>query len=145
MAVQNPTELTGRYIEQGLHPPTELSGAHEEGLESPNPTVTTNSASDVTSSTATLNGTLDDLAGETSADVYFEWGENTSYGNTTTAQTKSSTGNFSESIGGLTADTTYHFRAVAETQDSSVDTYYGDDVQFTATEIEGNAFFMFPF
>lgn len=114
--------------------------------QSTDPSVTTNSASAVTENSATLNGTLEDLGGESSVDVYFEWGTTTSYGNTTTVQTLSSTGAFSDSISGLTADQTYHSRAAVT---DGMDTWYGADVQFTATDAEPTAeagqFFMFPF
>lgn len=77
-------------------------------------TVTTDSAEDVTDSSATLTGTLTDMGGADEADVSFEWGASSELSNTTTAQTLSSTGSFSASIGGLAADTTYEFRAIAD-------------------------------
>lgn len=103
--------------------------------------VTTNLPTDVTDSSATLNGTLNTLSGNPSVDVYFEWGTTISYGNTTTAQTLNATGPFSDSISGLTTDQIYHYRAVVT---DGVDTWYGSDVQFIASD-EGNTFFMFPF
>lgn len=120
-----------------------IFGAEESltGLE-----ISTSNATDVTSSSATLNGSLDDLGGESSVDVYFEWGETTSYGNTTDTQTLSSTGSFSDSISGLTADQAHHYRAAVT---DGVDTWYGADQSFTATSSEPAAgagqFFMFPF
>ena len=121
-------------------------GADEIVTASSDPSVTSGSASEVTSSSATLNGTLDDLGGESSVEVYFEWGTTTGYGNTTSARTLSATGSFSDSISGLTADQTYHFRAAVT---NGVDTWYGSDQSFTATSSEPAAevvqFFMFPF
>ena len=52
-------------------------GAAVESLGSTDPSgaVSTDGASGVGTDTATLNGTLDDLGGASSADVYFEWRE----------------------------------------------------------------------
>jgi len=92
------------------------------------PLVTTDSASGIDSSSAILNGTIDNLGPFASLDVYFEWGTTTSYGNTTANTTLSSTGSFSDTISGLTEDQTYHFRAAVT---DGVDTWYGDDATFT--------------
>ena len=94
---------------------------------SPSLQVTTNSATNVTSSSATLNGTLNDLGSDTSATVYFEYGTDTSYGSETTHQTMNSTGNFTADISGLSPNTTYHYRAVAT---NSAGTSYGEDKTF---------------
>ena len=93
----------------------------------PLPQVTTNPASNVESTYATLNGYLSDLGGSGSCDVWFEWGTTTNYGHTTSLQTRYSCGSFYDNIIGLTPETTYHFRAVAS---SSAGTAYGDDVTF---------------
>jgi hypothetical protein len=80
------------------------------------PTVTTDSASGVSSATATLNGTVNPNGISTT--YYFEYGLNTGYGTTTAAQgpgAGTSDVPFSQGISGLTASTTYHFRAVAGT------------------------------
>jgi hypothetical protein len=106
------------------------------------PEVTTNAADSISETTATLNGTLDDLGGESSVDVYFEWGETTSYGSTTTQEAMSATGAFDAGISGLTSGTTYHFRAAVT---DSVDTWYGADAEFTAGAGGLNTFFGFPF
>lgn len=120
-----------------------VSVAETEFMEQiPSPSVTTDSASDVTETSATLNGTLDDLSGESSVDVYFEYGATTSYGSTTTAQTLSATGAFSDDLTGLTAEQAYHFRAAVT---DGVSTWYGDDRTFLATELTGGQFFTFPF
>src|SRR5207237_1264692 len=77
------------------------------------PVVTTSPATNVTSSSATLNGSLDPHGLTTS--VYFQYGPTTSYGSTT--PTQSQTGNtyrdISANISSLTTHTTYHFRIVA--------------------------------
>ena len=82
--------------------------------------VSTNSATGVGETSATLNGSLDDLGDASSADVYFEWGTaGSGLPNTTSTQTATSTGSFSDSISGLSEGTDYEFRAVAATGDDS--------------------------
>jgi hypothetical protein len=97
------------------------------GKEIDPPEVTTKSASSITTTSATLNGNLDDTGGET-CQIWFEWGLTTSYGHSTTKQSKSSTGAFSAGVSGLNPETTYHFRAVAK---NSKGTVYGYDKTFT--------------
>ena len=92
------------------------------------PTVITNTATSVTSTSATLNGTLYDPGSATSVQVSFEWGGTTSYGNETPAQTETLPTVFSADISGLAPGTTYHFKARA-VGDS---TAYGVDITFTA-------------
>ena len=77
------------------------------------PSVTTNGASGITGNSATLNGNLGNLGTAPTASVSFEWGKTTSYGNTTTPESKSTTGAFSFALGSLSPNTTYHFRAKA--------------------------------
>jgi hypothetical protein len=98
------------------------------------PVVTTNPATFITSYSATLNGSLDPHGFTTT--VYFQYGTTTSYGLTTTPQTKA--GNtyqaVSANISGLTASTTYHFRVVAT---NSAGTTYGSDRTFTTLSATG--------
>jgi hypothetical protein len=79
------------------------------------PVVTTNPATNVTTSSARLNGSLDPHGSATT--VYFQWGATTSYGHNTPMQTQ--TGNTSRpitaNISGLSANHLYHFRIVATT------------------------------
>jgi uncharacterized repeat protein (TIGR01451 family) len=92
------------------------------------PVAFTNPATNVTSSSATLNGSLDPHGLTTS--VYFQYGTTTGYGHTTPMQ--SQTGNtfrdISAHISSLAAHTTYHFRIVAT---NSAGTRYGVDRAFT--------------
>jgi hypothetical protein len=92
------------------------------------PVVTTNPATNITSSSATLNGSLDPHGLTTS--VHFQYGATTSYGFTTPMQ--SHTGNtylnISANISGLSASHVYHFRIVAT---NSAGTRYGSDRTFT--------------
>lgn len=91
------------------------------------PTVTTNPATDITSNSAILNGTLDNDGGEACV-CGFEWGETEAYGNTTPTQSKAEGESFAQQITGLTPDTTYHFRAFAT---NIIGTGYGADRTFT--------------
>ena len=92
------------------------------------PVVTTNLATNKTTSSATLNGSLDPHGLTTS--VYFQYGTTTSYGHATPlqSQTGNTFRNFTANIGGLARNTTYHFRIVAT---NSVGTRYGSDRTFT--------------
>lgn len=87
-------------------------------------TVTTAPADDLTAYAATLNGSLDDMDGNASLDVYFEWGPTDEYGSETTPETLTAIGVFDAAISGLDSHTTYHFRAVAT---DGVDRWYSAD------------------
>jgi outer membrane protein assembly factor BamB len=93
------------------------------------PVVTTNLATNIASSSAMLNGTVDPHGLATT--VHFQYGTTPSYGSTTASQTK--TGNTYQSVSanatGLTAGTAYHFRIVAT---NSAGTSYGTDMTFAA-------------
>ena len=95
------------------------------------PQVTTNAATLVTHNSATLNGNLD-IGEYTSVNVYYQYGLTTSYGSTSGVANVGASGAFSQSIGGLTPSTLYHFRAVADTvlPANSV-TDLGGDLTFT--------------
>ena len=92
------------------------------------PVVTTNPATNVTSSSATLNGLLDPHGLITT--VYFQYGRTTSYGSTTLMQRQigNTYRNIASNIGGLTTGTTYHFRIVAT---NSAGMKMGGDRTFT--------------
>ncbi len=94
------------------------------------PTATTQAATGVEATTATLNGTVN--ANGTSTTVTFEYGPTTAYGKTVTATPGTVTGlsdtGVSVSISGLTSNTTYHFRVVGE---NTGGTAYGVDMTFT--------------
>ena len=92
------------------------------------PQATTGSASSVTSTTATLNGTVDPSGRATT--WYFEYGTSTSYGTRTPAKDAGSgTGTLSVSaaVTGLKSGVTYHFRLVAS---SDAGTSRGSDHTF---------------
>jgi hypothetical protein len=80
------------------------------------PTVSTGTASEVTTGTATLNATVNP-DGEAFSECKFEYGTTTAYGSTKPCSPASGSGeelvHVSASITGLSSDTTYHFRAIA--------------------------------
>jgi hypothetical protein len=94
------------------------------------PMATTLDATNVTASTATLNGSVN--ANFLSTVVTFEYGLTTSYGNTATASqspvTGNTTANVSTDLIGLTAGSTYHFRVKTV---NSLGTTTGSDKTFT--------------
>jgi hypothetical protein len=105
-----------------------LSFGMEDLSPVPLATVTTDAATNVTENSATLNATVNPNGSETT--VYFEWGADTTYGNTTASQAIGS-GTVelivTDNISGLLPDITYHYRIVAE-NDSG--TSYGNDMSF---------------
>ncbi len=92
------------------------------------PIVTTRTATNVTSSTATLNGSVNPNGATTT--VHFEYGLTTSYGSSTATHSFSghTTQNVSANISGLSPNTTYHFRLVGS---NSGGTRYGGDRTLT--------------
>jgi len=73
--------------------------------------VSTGSSTYATATTAILSGSLGSLGSDSSATVSLEYGTSTAYGSTTTTTSMTSTGAFTGGASGLTAGTTYYFRA----------------------------------
>ncbi len=97
--------------------------------------VTTGSASLVTNSSATLNGSIDDIMGADATEHGFIYGtvSDLSTGvSTTTLGAFTGTGNFSEEITGLVTGTTYYFQAYSK---NPVGTAYGAIQSFTAKSL----------
>jgi streptogramin lyase len=95
------------------------------------PIVSTEPATSLGQLSVTINGTVDPNANATS--YRFEWGETTSYGSFaplayTLVDSDSSDHPVSQTLAGLRAGTTYHYRVVAT---SSIGTTMGDDLTFT--------------
>jgi uncharacterized repeat protein (TIGR01451 family) len=93
------------------------------------PTATTGSATSVTPTSATLNGTVNPNGAET--EVVFEWGEDDTYGNEVTATQSPLTGVTEQAVNAglseLTPGRSYHFRVKAT---NSEGTTYGVDESF---------------
>jgi len=101
------------------------------------PTVVTNSATNVGTLHATLNGEITDTGGENADERGFEWGtESGSYPNSWTETGSFGVGSFSHEITGLQPKTTYYYRAKAH---NSAGWGYGDEQTFTTLgyKIEG--------
>jgi phosphodiesterase/alkaline phosphatase D-like protein len=98
------------------------------------PTVTTNEASLVTTTSARLNGDLTSLGAADNATVSFEWGttDGGPWPNSTDNQTMTSAGAFTANLTGLTPGTTYYFRAKA-VGDMDTVPFYGVEKSFTAS------------
>jgi hypothetical protein len=92
------------------------------------PTATTGAAGNVTSSGATVAGTINPSGLQTT--WYFQFGTNTNYGlQTTTQNTGSAATSFAASadLSGLQSNTTYHYRLVAQ---NAAGTSIGADATF---------------
>ena len=98
------------------------------------PVVTTAAATAINSTGATLNGTVN--ANNASTTVTFEYGPDTSYGSTVTADQSPVAGTaatgVSKAIAGLVPNTLYHYRAVGV---NVAGTTYGNDLTFTTVAI----------
>jgi hypothetical protein len=92
------------------------------------PVNTAQSASSVTTTTATLNGTITHTGGQTPTVRGFNYGTTTGYGTNTTENGSFSTGAYTANITGLTCGTTYHYRTYAT---NSEGTDYSSDATFT--------------
>jgi hypothetical protein len=97
------------------------------------PTVSTSAATNVTSSSATLNGNITATGGQNADLRGFEWGTTSgSYPNSWTEGTSGSyvygVGAFSYNLTGLSSNTTYYFRAKAH---NSAGWGYGSELSFT--------------
>ena len=108
------------------------------------PTVSSSAATSVTTTGATLNGTVN--ANYLSTTVSFEYGLTLGYGQTVTAMQSPVTGNtitnVNASITGLSAGTTYYYRVIAI---NSLGTNYGNEISFTTVypsvnDVDGNTY-----
>ncbi len=108
------------------------------------PTATTQIATNVFTTTATLNGIIN--ANYLSTTVTFEYGTTTSYGNAVTATPNPVTGNTNTTVNAnitsLSSNTLYNFRVKTE---NSLGITYGDNMTFTTdptsiTDYDGNTY-----
>ncbi len=91
------------------------------------PIVSTDTASSLSTTGATLNGTVSNAGGATITIRGFAYGPTTTYTSTTTDTGSYSAEAFTSSITGLSCATTYHVRAYAT---NATSTGYGDDATF---------------
>ncbi|MBI3804987.1 MAG: fibronectin type III domain-containing protein [Nitrospirae bacterium] len=89
------------------------------------PVLSQTAATGMTSSGATLSGTVNPSGATTTA--WFEYGTTTAYGSSTPVATVSATNTISATLASLTASTTYHFRLAAR---NAGGTTYGPDAYF---------------
>jgi hypothetical protein len=87
--------------------------------------VATNSASEVTSGTVSLNGYLASMGPYSSVTVWFNWGNSSSVPNSTGKQVLYGPGPFSIQLSGLNPNVTYYFRAAAKPDTTGVSAVYG--------------------
>jgi len=120
----------------GVHPNTAAHATYAtfvNNVLTVEPTVTTAVASGISTTGATLNGSMSAIGGSTPTIRGFNYGYTLLYDIDTTVETGSfSTGDFDAALAGLTPNTTYHFRSYSTNFAGSG---YGDDQSF-ATLIE---------
>ena len=106
-------------------------GAIIEGVVPP--IGTTDAATAVTTTTATLNGTVTDLGDAASLVVSFDYGETLAYGSNAVAAESpmNAPGTCHADIAGLNPGTLYHCRLKMDGSGSGGSVAYGGDVMFT--------------
>lgn len=103
------------------------------------PTVTTTAATGITSTAATLNGTVNPNGQSTT--YYFQYGTTTAYGTNTTSTSAGSGSTsvaVSANLSGLAPSTTYHFRLVATNASGTTN---GLDQSFTTSASGGTSYY----
>ncbi|HBB03175.1 MAG: hypothetical protein US89_C0008G0013 [Candidatus Peregrinibacteria bacterium GW2011_GWF2_38_29] len=102
------------------------------------PTVLFGSVTDVTTTSATLNGNITSVGSSSVIERGFNYGLTTSYGTNVslTAGAPYTTGTYSSAISSLTCGTTYHYRSYAI---NSVGTNYSADANFSTSSCVGTA------
>ena len=95
--------------------------------------VQTSTASEVTTSSAILHGYLDGMGPYPSVIVWFEFGNTTGFGRSTSQMTLYNTGPFSIQVSGLNPNSGYYFRAAARPNAVGVTSAYGHTNIFTTT------------
>jgi len=112
------TWLSTEYNNQSSSSTFYVDGAEESKPTSGTvaPTVTTSTASSITQTTATLNGSISATGGEDATQHGFAYGTDSLLSSviaTTTEGVKVGTGSFTSAIASLTAGTTYYLRSYA--------------------------------
>ncbi len=98
------------------------------------PTVTTNGATNISQTSATLNGNLTATGGLCTT-VWFEWGSNSGTVPTKKGDCLSTATIYNNTISGLSPNTTYSYFAVAK---NDTDTVYGTPVTFKTESVAIN-------
>jgi len=121
------------YVRKYVDPePSHGSWGTEEAA---GPTVSTQPASNISTTSAVLNGSVDAINDSEIVERGFEWGtEPGNYPNSWTETGSFGAGSFSHQITGLSPGTTYHFRAKARNNLGKWG--YGDEVSFTTLSIQ---------
>lgn len=138
-AVTLPSSYAGQTIQIAFHGTTDSNTVTVFRIDDvsltvsvPSPSVVTTSASSITSTSATANGTVNPNGTLTNA--YYDYGTTTAYGQTTSS-TSVGLGTSPVSVNGLLAglnsSTTYHYRLVATNTNGQ--TTYGSDATFTTS------------
>ena len=103
-------------------------------LASSDPTVTTDNATNITNTTARLNATISGLDCDDADDTFWEWGLSTgNYTANYTDTTDHSNGAVYHDISGLSANTTYFYRACARLNGGAYQC--GAEISFNTTSI----------
>jgi len=134
-SAQNPYNLTYTInVSSGGGTPSPTPTPTATPTPTPTPPVVTNPATNVTNSSAMLNGTVNPHGLATT--VHFQYGTTTNYGSVTANQnfTGNNVQNVAANVSGLSVSTTYHFRIVAT---NSNGTTYGSDRTFTTLSATG--------
>lgn len=109
------------------------SGEASETTDKASPTVSTEAATSVGQTDATLQGDLTSLGDFLTVDVFFRWREKDSGDpfTDTAAQEKTSTGTFDQALSDLAPDTIYEYKAIVQWEDSGTQEDEGSLVEFT--------------
>ncbi len=139
---------TFNYTLQGLNPgatyhfralavPTAAGGMTVHGFDSvftttysPGLKVNTGVASSIAAQSATFNGFLTSMGSSNAVNAWFEYGADTTFGNSTPQQTMGTPGNFSYNVGRLQPGLTYYYRAAAFSNGQNI---YGQYSTFQTT------------
>jgi plastocyanin len=129
---------SGTYTFHCYVHPTEMTGTITVTIPG-TPTVTSEAASTVSQTEATLNGTVNPEGKAT--EYFFEWGTSSKYGQKTEELSLGSEDHSGHAVSaklpGLMPGTPYHFRVVAK---NGVGTTLGDDQTFTTEAPPGSPF-----
>lgn len=98
------------------------------------PIISTLPATSKTSTSAILQGSVDNLSGYSAVNAYFQYGLTMSYGEITTLHTLTTPVAYNDTLSGLMPNTLYHYRAVA-TYNGTGNVVYGSDIAFTTSTV----------